>query len=357
MSVPAKFKAAMVSGRNEQHTIVERSLPPLRSGEPAIRITVAAINPIDWKMRDFDVFIPSYPAVLGSDAAGEIAAVGPDIPHLRINNRVFFQEIINSYNSCTFQQYAKMDAALVARTPRNIGDDEASGIMLASMAALTGFYDSTGNGLPAPWDAGGHQVGTGAAVVIIGGSSSMGQYAIQPARLSGFSKIITNSNPAHAGYLKRLGATTVLSRDATADDFAATIGYNTVLDFILNTISTKATKELSVDIVKKVKKTKTLTTKIIIVLVEALDFEGFEASDEPRVALSRILGVGSSPSLRYLSEPFVRHLGGEDGYIARGMFQPNRPIVVPGGLGGLEAALTKNKNGVSGVKVVIRPLE
>lgn len=164
--------------RNEQDTLVERSLPSLCSGEVAIKITATAINPIDWKMRDFDVFIPSYPAILGSDAAGEIAAVGSDVHYLRVGDRVFFQGDIGSYDSYTFKNYAKIEAVVVAKTLQKISDDEASGNVLASMAALTGFYDSTGNGLTAPYETGGHQVGARFAVVIIGGSSSMGQYAI-----------------------------------------------------------------------------------------------------------------------------------------------------------------------------------
>jgi NADPH:quinone reductase-like Zn-dependent oxidoreductase len=357
MAVPDTFKAAVVPSPGKQHIVVDRSLPPLQSGEVAIKITATAINPIDWKMRDHEVFIADYPAVLGSDAAGEIAAIGPDVSGFSIGERVFFQGIIGNYDASTFQQYAKIDAALVAKTPGNISDDQASGIMLASLAALTAFYDKTGQGLPAPWDKGGDQVGDGAAVVIIGGSSSMGQYAIQLARLSGYSKIITNSSPAHKAHLEKLGATAVLDREATASDFAATIGDHVPLDFILDTISAKSTRELSVGIVKAVRSTKEAVTKVIVVLPEVLDFVKFDAEGESKVTLPRIIGLGSIPSLRYLSEPFAKHLGGEDGYIAQGLFEPNRPVIVPGGLAGVEAALAKNKNGVSGEKVVIRPFE
>ena len=97
-------------------------------------------------MRDFEVFFHEYPAVLGSDAAGEIAAVGPNVSDFSFGDRVFFQGIIRTYDSSTFQQYAKLDAALVAKTPSNFNDDQASGIMLASLAALTAFYEKIGHG-------------------------------------------------------------------------------------------------------------------------------------------------------------------------------------------------------------------
>ena len=59
------------------------------------------------------------------------------------------------------------------------------------MAAAVGLYHSTGLGLAAPWD--NKNAGKGKAIVILGGSSSVGQYTVQLARLSGYSKIVTNT--------------------------------------------------------------------------------------------------------------------------------------------------------------------
>lgn len=73
-----------------------------------------------------------------------------------------------------------------------------------------------------------------------------------------------------------------------------------------------------------------------------------------KVEIKAILGIGSLPRLRYLSEPLSKHLGGKKGYLAKGLFKPNRPVVVPGGLTSLETALSKNKKGAAGEKVVIR---
>lgn len=110
----------------------------------------------------------------------------------------------------------------MAKTPDNISDDQASGLMLASLAVLTAT--TTGQATDCL-----HR-GTRAGIksVMVPQWSSLAaalpcQYAIQLARLSGFSKIITNSSPAHKDYLHRLGATVVLDREAMADGFTATI--------------------------------------------------------------------------------------------------------------------------------------
>jgi len=359
MTVPQLFKAAMVHEPGAQNVISDRSLGRLESGEVAINITATAVNPVDWKMRDYNAFISKYPAILGSDAAGVIAAIGPEVPGFAIGDRVFFQGIIGKHDSSTFQKYCKMPAALVSKTPSNISDEQAAGISLATMAVVTAFYDEHGHGLTAPWEKGGEQAGKGKAVVIIGGASSVGQYAIQLARLSGFEKIVTNASAGNHELLKRLGAHVVLDRArSNPEDFKAAIS-ELPLDFVFDAISAKATQVLSVQIIQATKTASSHVVTLHVVHPEVIDPDAaaLGQSQEPKVDIKQVLGVGSSPALRYLSEPLAKSLGGEDGYISKGLFTPNRPRVVHGGLGAVEAALALNKKGVSGEKVMFHPFD
>lgn len=352
MTAPASFKAAVVPEAGAKNVVEDRPTPSLNADEVLIKVTATAINPVDWKIRDYKLFLSEYPAILGSDAAGEIASVGSDVKTLKEGERVFFQGIIGVYPSSTFQQYVKMPAALVAKTPSNITDDEAAGVSLATVAVLTGLYDKTGHGLPAPWDKGGDKVGEGKTAFVLGGSSSVGQYAIQLARLSGFSRIVTNASATHIEHLKALGATTVLDRSkATAQDFVAA-AQGTKADFVYDSISAPETQKFAVDILQH------LEGGNVITVLGADEKAAAQGKQGPKaVEIKGIMGMGSNPALRYLSEPLFANLGGENGYIAKGLFKPNRPEVVPGGLANIEAALEKNKKGVSGVKVVIRPFD
>lgn len=357
MSVPQTFKAATVPEPGAQHVVSDRELAPLAAGEVAVKITATAINPVDWKIRDYKVFIKDYPAVLGSDAAGTIAAIGPEVTRtdLKVGDRVFFQGIIGNYDASTFQQYCKLPAALVGKTPSNISDDEAAGVSLATIAVTTAYYDTTGHGLAAPWDTNGKEAGKGKAIVVLGGSSSVGQYAIQMAKISGFDKVITNTSAKHVDHLKSLGADVVLDRatHGTAADFQAAVG-SLPLAFVFDAISSKDTQLLGVQILDA---TKTEGSHIVTVQGADADAKKLGETQTTKAEVKGVLGLGSSPQLRYLSEPLMKSLGGEDGYIAKGRFVPNRPLVVPGGLGGLEDALAKNKKGVSGEKVMIRPFD
>ncbi|KAI3391647.1 hypothetical protein diail_6985, partial [Diaporthe ilicicola] len=369
MTVPPTFKAATFAAPGVRHTIADVSLPPLEPAEVVIKVTATAISPVDWKVHETGVFMPGYPAILGSDAAGEIAALGPGVVGFEVGTRVFFQGIIGKYGSSTFQQYTKMPAALVSRTPSNISDDQAAGVHLGTVAAVAALYDKSGFGLPAPWDVGGDTAGKGKAIVIIGGSSSVGQYAIQLARLSGFSRIVTNSSITHTEHLKKPGAHVVLDRatQSTPEHFhQATDGLPLPLAF--DTIVNNSTLSLGIKTLQLAKTPgatlvrSTADMEDVVALVEgksgAVDSEIVELAQRGHgVDLKGIVGIGSSPSLRNLSEPVVRNLGGEDGWIAKGLFLPNRPVVVPGGLSAVDEALEKNKKGVSGEKVVIRPFQ
>ncbi|KAK7697748.1 hypothetical protein SLS64_013222 [Diaporthe eres] len=369
MPVPSSFKAATFAAPGARHTVADVSLPALEPGEVAIKVTATAINPVDWKVHENGVFLPGYPAILGSDAAGEIAALGPDVQGIEVGTRVFFQGIIGKYDSSTFQQYTKMPAALVSKTPSNISDDQAAGVHLGTVAGVASLYDKSGFGLPAPWDKGGDTAGNGRAIVIIGGSSSVGQYAIQLARLSGFSRIITNCSPAHVEHLKKLGAHVVLDRasQSTPEHFHQALD-GLPLPLAIDAIVHKSTLLLGIKILQLARTPgatlvrSTADKEDLIAVVEgksgALDSEIVELAQRGHVVeLKGIVGIGSAPPLRHLSEPMARILGGEDGWIAKGLFEPNRPVVVPGGLSALDDALEKNKKGVSGEKVVIRPFE
>jgi len=351
MTIPASFKAAVVPEPHAQHTITERSLPPLQSTHVAIKITATAVNPVDWKMRDYNVFLKEYPAVLGSDAAGEIVAVGSDVTTHKVGERVFFQGILANYNASTFQQYCAMPAELVSKTPSNITDDQASGISLATVAVVTGLYDQTGHGIIPPWAPNGSEAGKGQAIAIIGGSSSVGQYAIQFARLSGFSRIITNASEAHHEFLKGLGAHIVLDRKtATAEQFKAA-SEDLPLRYVYDAISGAETQALGVQIAEA----SGVAQKVVVVQSVNEDAKKLGESKTPQVSIAMILGLGSNPALRHLSEPMVRYLGGDDGCIAKGLYTPNRVRVVDGGIEAVETALKLNKDGVSGEKVVFRP--
>ncbi|MDT3378169.1 hypothetical protein RNI52_12645 [Labrys neptuniae] len=64
------------------------ALPHLAANEILIRNAAIAINPLDWILQDV-ALLPwlDYPAILGSDVSGEVAAVGGAVQGRRSSHR------------------------------------------------------------------------------------------------------------------------------------------------------------------------------------------------------------------------------------------------------------------------------
>lgn len=324
-----------------------------------------AINPVDWKILDWGFFVNEWPTIVGSDAAGQIVQLGSKVKDFKIGDRVLFQGVIGVQDSSTFQQFVTMPAELVGLTPKSVADDEAASVCLASMAVIASFYHKDGLDItPHPWQSGGEKAGNGKSIIILGGSSSVGQYAIQLARLSGFSNIVTASSSTHHESLKALGATVTLDRNTASPSDYAQAAKSYPLGAVLDSISSPETGIEAVRILQAtnpdgVPSGTGLEQSTMIHLLDPKPeiLEAAKESGKAQVSVKNVWGIGSAPHLRPTAIEFMKALSGENGYLAKGEMKPNRPLVVKGGLASLEEALAKNKKGVSGEKVIIKPNE
>jgi NADPH:quinone reductase-like Zn-dependent oxidoreductase len=87
--MPRRNVAAWALKAKERPLIVSNApyaLPP--AGHLTIKVAAVAINPIDWIMQDSDLFNLHYPAILGLDIAGEVAAIADDVDDFKLGQRV-----------------------------------------------------------------------------------------------------------------------------------------------------------------------------------------------------------------------------------------------------------------------------
>lgn len=378
MSVPATFAAAYTPAPSTPSspttiTTTQSFTTPLSPGDITVRITATAINPVDWKFRDspsLTPYIPIWPTILGSDAAGEVVQVGADFTDkFSVGDRVWFQGIYGKPETCTFQQYCRVPAHLVGKVPSKkeeeggFTDDEAASLSLGSITATVGIYHSTGRGVvPAPWSEGGSHAGKGKAVVILGGSTSVGQYAVQLARLSGYDRIVVSAVPKHEVMLKGLGASVVVGRhswaggeDGNAQDFVDAIGNDLELDWVYDCVTLDRAQEFGVRIVQAAQK---VTDGVMVVSANQVEDSAVAArragTKKREVKVQGIFALGYHPDYRYVTEPMYANISK---WLVSGEFVPNKVQVMPGGLKALNEAMDLNKNGVSGVKVIVRPQE
>lgn len=64
-------------------------VPKPATGEILVKIVTCGLNPIDWKIQKYGVFIKDYPVVLGGDIAGDVVEVGEGIDEFVSGDRVY----------------------------------------------------------------------------------------------------------------------------------------------------------------------------------------------------------------------------------------------------------------------------
>ncbi|KAI8615094.1 chaperonin 10-like protein [Chytriomyces sp. MP71] len=184
--------------------VTATAIPVLSEGEVLVRIDSAGLNPVDWKIVKYGIFLQSWPTVLGSDGSGVVTEVAPGVTSHKVGDRVFFQARIGDIKTSTFQQYAAIRSNLAARLPGNISFEQGATLGVAGITAALGLFKVLK--FAAPFTPGALEANKGKLVLIWGGSTSVGHVATQLANLAGLTVIVTAS-PQYHDKLKTLGAT------------------------------------------------------------------------------------------------------------------------------------------------------
>ncbi|KAF5369284.1 hypothetical protein D9758_002618 [Tetrapyrgos nigripes] len=179
------------------------SLPKPQVGPKQILVKVfaAAQNPPDWYLLERRT---STGAVIGCDFAGIVEEIGSDVPAgvRKKGERVagMIRGGVKDQWHGTFAEYCLADAELAVSLPDNLGFEEASSLGMAAFTACQVLWQN--QKLPTP------EKPQSFPILIWGGSSTVGQYTIQLAKLSGLQVITTASSKNH-DLLKSLGADAV----------------------------------------------------------------------------------------------------------------------------------------------------
>lgn len=193
MNSNATNKAAIIPEKFAKFIVKETSIYEPTGSELLIKVHSAAVNPVDYKIQEKGRFFDDFPRVLGSDVAGVVEDVGPEQKRFKKGDKVFsFVPIFMAKGGITdygaFQQYTLSQEHATAILPEGTSFDSASTIPLALSTAADGFYDFLGLDLPQK-----DPKSKGEWLLVWGGASSVGQYAIQLAVASGY-KVVTTAS-------------------------------------------------------------------------------------------------------------------------------------------------------------------
>ena len=184
-------------------------IPVAREGEVVIKVECCAINPLDWKLFSGHMqamFPLTFPYITGLDVSGTISEVGAGVTSLVVGDKVC-TVLYTSYENGGLAQYTVAMADNVSKR-KGLTAETAAGLPLAGLTAYYTFgAASKTSGLALG------KLTRGQKLLILGGSTAVGQYAIQLAKNAGLMVTVTCNAKAtmpdgtsKADYLKSIGA-------------------------------------------------------------------------------------------------------------------------------------------------------
>jgi len=188
--------------------VVEVDRPVPGAGQVLVRVKAASINPGEGKIRQgllAQRWPATFPSGEGSDLAGVVDELGPDVTGFAVGDEV----IGFTDNRSSHAELVVVEAANLARKPAGVSWEAAGSLFVAGCTAYAMVRAVA--------------AGPGDNVVVSGAAGGVGSIAVQLARLAG-AAVIGLASEANHEWLAAHGVTPVTYGDGVADRIRAAAG-------------------------------------------------------------------------------------------------------------------------------------
>ena len=215
------YALTLVADRNV--ALVELDLPPAPgAGEVQVRVRAVALNHLDlWGYRGMAFAKRKMPLVVGAEAAGEVAAVGPDVTSLKPGDPVVMygaltcgvcracrdgrdnlcedtRSIMGFHVDGFAREYVNMPERLVIKVPAGVSMRDAACAPIAYSTVEHMLFDNA-------------KLQPGETILVHAGGSGIGTVAIKMAKAIGCTVITTIGDDAKAEGVRALGADHIIN--------------------------------------------------------------------------------------------------------------------------------------------------
>lgn len=195
------MKAVRVHRFGPPEVMVVEDIPRPTPGarEILVRVMAAGVGPWDaWIREGKSKVNPPLPLTLGSDVAGTVEAVGPDVSAFQAGDQIY--GATNVQFSGGYAEYAVASAGMIASKPQSLSFVQAASIPVVAVTAWQMLFDY------------GH-ASAGQSVLIHGAAGSVGAYAVQLARNAQL-KVFATAAGKDVAFVKSIGADRVVDYQA-----------------------------------------------------------------------------------------------------------------------------------------------
>jgi NADPH2:quinone reductase len=218
------MKALFTNTYESDFVSTEIEIPTPKSGEVLIKIHASGVNPIDNKIRIgvSPYASPVLPAILGTDLAGVVEAIGKDVTDFKVGDEVYGLAGGVLGLQGTLAEYTAVDAALLALKPKNLSMKEAAAVPLVLLTAWEGLIDRA-------------KVKKDDQVLVHAGAGGVGHMVVQLARIFG-ADVYATVSPEKASIAEAFGATPIDYRTTTVEDYVEQFTGGKGFDIIYDTV-------------------------------------------------------------------------------------------------------------------------
>ncbi|OAL38040.1 hypothetical protein AYO20_02492 [Fonsecaea nubica] len=174
------------------------------ANEVRVRCEWTASTPLDLHQADGGLLV-KHPQILGDGVAGTVVEIGPDVTKLKVGDKVFGFTWRTPAEKA-HQEYVVAPEFLFGKIPPNVTMQQAVTVPNNFVTAWHTFTKDFGFELPWPKPEGYTPRERDSWILIWGGSSSVGQYALQILKWYGYGNIVTTAGPKHHTKLRGYGA-------------------------------------------------------------------------------------------------------------------------------------------------------
>ncbi len=175
--------------------------PEPQHGQVLIQVRAAAVNPVDWKIREgwLASMIPlQLPTIAGTDVAGVVMATGQGVTDFRVGQDVYgFVGI----GGGAYAGYTTAAIETIALQPQTLDYVQAASVPLVATTAWQALFEAGG-------------LKEGQTVLIHGGAGGVGTFAVQLAKMKG-AYVLATASSQNVEFVKGLGADEVIDYTTT----------------------------------------------------------------------------------------------------------------------------------------------
>jgi NADPH:quinone reductase-like Zn-dependent oxidoreductase len=167
--------------------------PQPQAGEVLVRVHAAAVNPVDWKVREGhtkDFWPHKFPLTLGWDLSGVVEELGRGASRFKIGDEVY--SVPDPTRNGAYADYIVVRESELALKPNSLYHIRAAAVPLAALTAWQSLFDTA-------------QLQPGQRVLIHAGSGGVGHFAVQLAKWKG-AYVIATASTKNQELLRELGA-------------------------------------------------------------------------------------------------------------------------------------------------------